>query len=356
MVTPELRWPMTAATLASTSFCATVVPTFGSAWSSSLIILKVTGLPSMVIFFAFASATARATPFSSSLPRWAIEPVSGPAWAMVTVAPAGAAGFAGPAAFLGSSFWPQAARPSARATARLRCRGRFMRLLLETVGWGGAGPRGADPGKAAIMGSGVSSVKPGMLRKCRTHGIPACAGIIRLRRRGPPNSGSLDPEDPLHQGLHVLVLDAGVGGHRHLAPVADSALLHLLDQHRFGLGIALVLLCDFPVGRPDQLLVDRVASGAGVLLRELLAGEGGGGDCDGREQQGEALHLGGPVGRGDYRAGGILGNPSVSRNFSGESTGCRQVTPSHTQALTVSDAGFASTGGNPTVPAGMNSE
>src|SRR5688572_24843698 len=206
------------------------------------------------------------------------------------------------------------------------------------------------------MGSGVSSVKPGMLRKCRTHGIPACAGIIRLRRRGPPNAGSLDPEDPLHQGLHVLVLDAGVGGHRHLAPVADSALLHLLDQHRFGLGIALVLLCDFPVGRPDQLLVDRVAGGAGVLLRELLAGEGGGGDCDGREQQGEALHLGGPVGRGDYRAGGILGNPSVSRNFSGESTGCRQVTPSHTQALTVSDAGFASTGGNPTVPAGMNSE
>src|SRR5688500_8270693 len=106
MVTPELRWPMTAATLASTSFWATLVPTFGSAWSSSLIILKVTGLPSMVIFFAFASATARATPFSSSLPRWAIEPVSGPAWAMVMVGPAGAAGAA--AAFLGSSFWPQA--------------------------------------------------------------------------------------------------------------------------------------------------------------------------------------------------------------------------------------------------------
>jgi hypothetical protein len=133
MVTPELRWPITAATLASTSFCATVVPTFGSAWSSSLIILKVTGLPSMVIFLALASATASATPFSSSLPRCAIEPVSGPACAMVTTGPAGGGGVAGAAAFFGSSFWPQAARPSASATARLSCWGRFMRLLLKRV-------------------------------------------------------------------------------------------------------------------------------------------------------------------------------------------------------------------------------
>src|SRR5687767_10807616 len=98
------------------------------------------------------------------------------------------------------------------------------------------------------MGSGVSSVKPAMLRKCRRDWIPASAGMTRPRRRVPPNAGSLDREDPLHQGLHVLVLDAGVGGHRHLAPVADPALLHLLDQHRFGLGIALVLLRDFLVG------------------------------------------------------------------------------------------------------------
>ena len=118
MVTPEFRWPITAATLASTSFCATVVPTFGSAWSSSLVILKVTGLPSMVSFLSFAWEMASATPFSSSLPRCAIDPVRGPAWAMVTVRPAGAAGVAGAATFA-SSFWPHAARPSASATAML---------------------------------------------------------------------------------------------------------------------------------------------------------------------------------------------------------------------------------------------
>ena len=49
MVTPELRWPTTPATLASTSFCATVVPTFGSAWSSSVISSNLTFLPPILI-------------------------------------------------------------------------------------------------------------------------------------------------------------------------------------------------------------------------------------------------------------------------------------------------------------------
>ncbi len=35
MVVPEFRWPMTPLTLASTSFCATMAPCFGSAASSS---------------------------------------------------------------------------------------------------------------------------------------------------------------------------------------------------------------------------------------------------------------------------------------------------------------------------------
>ena len=51
---PEFRWPTTPATFASTSFCATVVPTFGSAWSSSLTIVNVTSLPSIVSFSALA--------------------------------------------------------------------------------------------------------------------------------------------------------------------------------------------------------------------------------------------------------------------------------------------------------------
>ena len=67
-----------------------------SAWLASLSIFKVTGLPSMTIFLSWAWETASATPFSSSLPRCAMEPVSGPACAMMTVVPTGA----GPA-------WPQ---------------------------------------------------------------------------------------------------------------------------------------------------------------------------------------------------------------------------------------------------------
>src|SRR5687767_2121115 len=288
MVTPEFKWPTTAATLASTSFCATVVPTFGSAWSSSLIILKVMGLPSMVIFFALASATARATPFSSSFPRWAIEPVRGPAWAMVMVGPAGAAGLAVAAAFLGSSFWPQAARPSARATARLSCRGRFMRLLLETGGWGSGRDDGArTPERRQLWVAGYQVSNRG------------CCG----------NARSLDREDPLHQGLHVLVLDAGVGRHGDLAPVADPALLHLLRQHRLGLRVALVFPCDLLVGGADELLLDRVAGGARILFRELLAGESGsGGDRGGREQQGEALHL------GVLSVVGVIGQPRFWAN------------------------------------------
>ena len=74
---PELRWPTTPATFASTSFCATVVPTFGSAWSSSAASTKVTSLPSILIFAAFACSMASRAPFSLSLPRWAMPPVSG---------------------------------------------------------------------------------------------------------------------------------------------------------------------------------------------------------------------------------------------------------------------------------------
>ena len=104
-MTPEFRWPTTPATLASTNFCAIVGPIFGSAWSSSLISSNFTILPPIFSFLAVASSTARRTPFSSSLPRWAMPPVSGPAWPILTTTTSstGAAAF-GASAFLGSSL------------------------------------------------------------------------------------------------------------------------------------------------------------------------------------------------------------------------------------------------------------
>src|SRR5687768_4482338 len=117
MVTPEFRWPMTAATLASTNFCATRVPILGSPWSSSLIMRKLTALPPMWGFFALACAIASATPFSSSLPWCAMPPVSGPATPSVTTVSA----WAGVAAGLGGdSVLPQAARTSSSAAALQR--------------------------------------------------------------------------------------------------------------------------------------------------------------------------------------------------------------------------------------------
>src|SRR5262245_44093257 len=77
MVTPEFRCPTTPATLVSTSFCATVVPTLGSAWSSSEIRSNWTSLPSIFAPAALASSIASRAPFSLSLPRWAMPPVSG---------------------------------------------------------------------------------------------------------------------------------------------------------------------------------------------------------------------------------------------------------------------------------------
>src|ERR1017187_3688130 len=123
METPEFRWPTTPATLASTSFCATVVPTFGSAWSSSATSSSLTVLPSSLRPVALASSTARRAPFSLSLPRWAIPPVSGPTWPSLTTIGGGGGGGA---ATTGSGFFssPHAARVSAATTAntaRLNC-------------------------------------------------------------------------------------------------------------------------------------------------------------------------------------------------------------------------------------------
>ncbi|SPR98071.1 hypothetical protein CBM2634_A230141 [Cupriavidus taiwanensis] len=110
--------------MASTSFCATEVPVFGSAassspTSSSLIFLPPTSRPDLL-----TSSTARRAPFSLSLPRCAIPPVSGAAWPILTtVSPPPAAGAAGAAAAGAeeagsagfSSFLPQAATSATAA-------------------------------------------------------------------------------------------------------------------------------------------------------------------------------------------------------------------------------------------------
>src|SRR3990172_1303356 len=77
MVVPELRCPMTPFTLASTSFCATMVAVLASAWSSSLSNSKRTFLPPMLTPLALASSIAMRVPFSLSLPMCACGPVRG---------------------------------------------------------------------------------------------------------------------------------------------------------------------------------------------------------------------------------------------------------------------------------------
>src|SRR5213596_1224453 len=121
---PELRWPTTPATLASTSFCATVVPVFGSAWSSSATNVNFTSLPSILVLAALASSTARRAPFSLSLPRWAMPPVSGPTWPIFTSSTLGAAGFA--SALAAGFCSPQ---PASATAAAIRVMPSFMLFM-----------------------------------------------------------------------------------------------------------------------------------------------------------------------------------------------------------------------------------
>src|SRR5688572_18812730 len=230
MVTPELRWPTTPATLASTSFCATVVPTFGSAWSSSATKVNLTGLPSILMPAALASSTARRAPFSLSLPRCAMPPVSGPTWPILTSRPpaAAGAGAAAPLSALAAGFCsPQPIRAIAAAKSVM------LEILFMEFS------RGVD-----IWGRYFTA-------------------DLLLRH------------DPFHEGLDVGVRHGSVGGHRHLAPDPRPALLNLVEQLRLGALVGAVLRRDVLVGRPDKLLVDRVAGKAGVLLGELLARIGG---------------------------------------------------------------------------------
>src|SRR5262245_32045897 len=81
--------------------------------------------------------------------------------------------------------------------------------------------------------------------------------------------GLLERQDPCHYGLEIGVGDV-VGRHRHRAPRAAAAVLHLLFQLGLRRLVARVLLGDFLVSRTDNLLVHGMATLAVVLGRQLL--------------------------------------------------------------------------------------
>ncbi|MGF6791479.1 hypothetical protein OKW27_005816 [Paraburkholderia sp. 35.1] len=68
IVVPELKWPSMPLMPSSTSFCATVVPVRGSAWSSAESSTMRTCLPPITGFVALNSSTASVMPFWKSLP------------------------------------------------------------------------------------------------------------------------------------------------------------------------------------------------------------------------------------------------------------------------------------------------
>src|SRR5436190_1706490 len=249
---PEFRCPTPPATLASTSFCATVVPTFGSAWSSSATSVNFTSLPSILMPAAFASSMARRAPFSLSLPRCAMPPVSGATWPILTsVPPACAAGVAAPlsAAGLGASLLqPASAMPAASSESAS-----FL-LIIDS----------SEVGKACRR---ISYLRP-------SSEIDRAGRRVRLLLR----------QDPLHQRVDVVIGHLRVRRHWHLTPDSLTALLHFLEQLCLGLFVVAIFRRHVLVRRTDELLVDGVAGKAVVLLGELFLRVGGhcGGQCSGK--------------------------------------------------------------------------
>src|SRR4029077_1281751 len=232
---PELRCPTTPATFASTSFCATVAPTFGSSWSSSATSANLAALPPILMPAALASSIARRAPFSLSLPRWALPPVSGATWPiLISVVSAEAAG--APPSFLavcGVSLLQPAASSAAASSEQ---------ASLVFIG---------SPRVLALWGRYLT---PAPSRK-------STALLLR--------------QHPLDERLDVRVGHLAVGRHGYLAPDALAALLHLVEQLRFGARVVAVLGGDVLVGRADQLLVRGMAGEAVVLLGKLLLRIGG---------------------------------------------------------------------------------
>src|SRR5499426_524036 len=250
IVVPEFKWPTTPATFASTSFCATVVPTFGSAWSSSATSTNFASLPSIVIFVVFASSIASRAPFSLSLPRCAMLPVSGATWLIMIVMLGGGA-VAVFAASVGAVFaasadllsaLPHAARPSAATTARAIGVVRVS-MLCSSRYWG---ETGNYRDRLIALSNSLA-------------GKDADAPTALFLR-----------QDPLHHRVDLGVRDRRVRRHRDLAPYPHAALLHFLREHLLGILLTAVLRGYVLVGRADQLLVDGMARETGVLLQQVI--------------------------------------------------------------------------------------
>src|SRR6476661_841912 len=196
---PELRCPTTPTTLASTSFCATVVPTLGSAWSSSATSVNFTGWPPSCTFASFASSMARRAPFSLSLPKCAIWPVSGPTCPILISCAAGAgdALVASAAVFAAGFGCSPQAMSAAAAAISVAPTLLFMRS------------------SRGLRGRAYDTARPGWHSRralARYHLVT----VVSLLR-----------QDPLHQRAHVRVWHVRIGRHRHLPPGSLAALLHL---------------------------------------------------------------------------------------------------------------------------------
>src|SRR5262245_17060573 len=136
---------------------------------------------------ALASSTARRAPFSLSLPRCAMPPVSGPTWPILTSIPAAAGAAAAFSAFGAGFCSPQPISATAAPNSAV------LTILF-------------------ITSSGMTAL---LLRK-----------------------------DPLHQRLDVGVGNVAVRRHGNRAPYARAALLHLVYQLRFRSLVGAVLCRD----------------------------------------------------------------------------------------------------------------
>src|SRR5258706_1046770 len=242
-------------------------------------------------------------------------------------AAAGAAAAAGASDFaagLGADLSPQPARPRAAASSV----DAILELFMEFSGEGVSRRTGHRP---AIIPRSPATDQPRRDRSARSK---------RLFLR----------QNPLHQGLDVLVGHRGVRRHRDLAPDAHAALLHLLEELRFGGLVAGVLGRDLFIGRADDLLVHGVAREAVVLLRELFACLGGVAGRDGGARDGQDCEL---LHAFSLFCGGYL---RIFFKSTRSAMGGRKVTPRHSQPLTGSaPAGFSSGSGSPFVPSGIAS-
>src|SRR6185295_83243 len=263
-----------------------------------------------------ASSMARRAPFSLSLPKCAIWPVSGPTCPILISCAAGAgdALVASAAVFAAGFGCSPQAMSAAAAAISVAPTLLFMRS------------------SRGLRGRAYDTARPGWHSRralARYHLVT----VVSLLR-----------QDPLHQRAHVRVWHVRIGRHRHLPPGSLAALLHLVDELRFRAGVATVFRRDILVGRADQLLVDGVAGEAGVLLGELFLrmsrqrhrnGDGRGQDeC-------ETLH-----------ACSLRVFFKCTRSL----IGARQVTPRHSHALTGSArGGLSSTAPRPGVPSGSAS-